>query len=161
LSGAESYPNSPKELSDVCILDNHHKDAGSDYPDQIISSRIIVEELGGVQKIAQNLQTDLKTGIDVASIKKRTNFYGKNSFPPPKIKSLYELIMENFDDYINRVLLMAAFVSIVIGVGQHGFPDGMVEGTSILIALFIIIVVNSGNNYVSERRLADLVSLCD
>lgn len=37
----------------------------------------------------------------------------------------------------------------------------MLEGTSILIALTIIIVVNSGNNYISERRLADLVSLSD
>jgi len=49
---------------------------------------------------------------------------------------------------------VAAVVSIVIGIIQHGFPDGMLEGTSILIALLIIIVVNSGNNYVSERRLA-------
>jgi P-type Ca2+ transporter type 2B len=33
----------------------------------------------------------------------------------------------------------------------------MIEGTSILIALCIIIVVNSGNNYLSEMRLAELV----
>jgi len=44
---------------------------------------------------------------------------------------------------------------------QHGFPDGMLEGTSILIALFIIIAVNSGNDYVSEKRLAQLVALSD
>lgn len=52
-------------------------------------------------------------------------------------------------------------MSIIIGVIQHGFPEGMLEGTSILIALFIIIVVNSGNNYISERRLADLVNLSE
>lgn len=72
-----------------------------------------------------------------------------------------ELIADNFDDTINKILFMAAIVSIIIGVIQHGFPDGMLEGTSILIALTIIIVVNSGNNYISERRLADLVSLSD
>ena len=37
----------------------------------------------------------------------------------------------------------------------------MIEGTSILIALCIIIVVNSGNNYLSEKRLADLVNLSE
>jgi Ca2+-transporting ATPase len=37
----------------------------------------------------------------------------------------------------------------------------MLEGTSILIALFIIIAVNSGNNYFSEKRLAQLVQLSD
>jgi hypothetical protein len=42
-------------------------------------------------------------------------------------------------------------VSIVIGVIREGFPQGMIEGTSILIALVIIIVVNSANNYASER----------
>lgn len=68
-----------------------------------------------------------------------------------------ELIMENFEDPINKILCAAAVVSLVIGLGQHGFPDGMIEGTSILIALCIIIVVNSGNNYLSEMRLAELV----
>jgi Ca2+-transporting ATPase len=44
---------------------------------------------------------------------------------------------------------------------QHGLPDGLIEGTSILIALNIIIIVNSGNNYLSEKRLADLVNLSE
>ena len=87
--------------------------------------------------------------------------YGKNSFPPPKIKTICELIMENFEDTINQILCGAAIVSIIIGIVQHGLPDGLIEGTSILIALNIIIVVNSGNNYISERRLADLVNLSE
>ena len=69
--------------------------------------------------------------------------------------------MENFDDTINQILFGASLVSMVIGVINEGFPAGLIEGTSILIALFIIIVVNSGNNYISERRLADLVGLAE
>jgi magnesium-transporting ATPase (P-type) len=69
--------------------------------------------------------------------------------------------MENFEDFINKVLLAAAIVSIVIGLIQHGYPDGMIEGVSILIALNIIIFVNSANNYSSEKRLADLVNLSE
>jgi len=72
-----------------------------------------------------------------------------------------ELIMDNFEDTINKILFGAAIVSVVIGIIQEGFPDGMIEGTSILISLMIIIVVNSGNNWVSERRLADLVNLSE
>jgi P-type E1-E2 ATPase len=56
-------------------------------------------------------------------------------------------------------LCAAAVVSIIIGIVQHGLPEGLIEGTSILIALNIIIFVNSGNNYLSEKRLADLVNL--
>jgi len=67
--------------------------------------------------------------------------------------------MENFEDTINRILALAAVVSIVIGLVQHGFPSGLIEGTSILIALNIIIIVNSGNNYMAEQRLANLLKL--
>jgi len=69
--------------------------------------------------------------------------------------------MENFDDTINKILCAAAIVSLIIGVVKEGFPQGLIEGTSILIALFIIIIVNSVNNYISERRLADLVNLAE
>ena len=86
--------------------------------------------------------------------------FGENSFPPPHIKSLWELVLDNFDETINQILCAAAVVSIIIGVIREGFPQGMIEGTSILIALVIIIVVNSANNYASERQLAKMVQLC-
>jgi hypothetical protein len=41
----------------------------------------------------------------------------------------------------------AAFVSLIIGILKNGFPDGLINGASILIALLIIIVIGSGNNY--------------
>jgi len=87
--------------------------------------------------------------------------FGVNAFPPPKIKTIWQLIAENFDDTINQILFAAAVVSIIIGLVKEGFPDGLIEGTSILISLTIIIVVNSGNNWVSERRLAKLVALSE
>ena len=83
--------------------------------------------------------------------------YGSNHFPPPVIKTLWELIMENFNDPINVILCGAAIVSIVIGIIREGFPEGLTEGLSIMIALVIIFVVNSGNNYMSERELAAMV----
>lgn len=125
------------------------------------SSDIIVNKLGGLQGIADGLKTNMKTGIDPKTTTERQNIYGKNFFPPPKIKSIMELILENFEDKINQILCAAAVVSIIIGLIQHPFPEGLIEGTSILIALNIIIFVNSGNNYMSEKRLADLVKLSD
>lgn len=65
--------------------------------------------------------------------------------------------MENFDDPINCILLAAAIVSIIIGLIKDGFPRGLIDGTSIIIALMIIIIVNSVNNYISELRLAKLL----
>lgn len=154
------YKHHAKKLSEICILDNHYKEPNSDV---ILSSRMIMEEFGGPQAIVSSLFTNPKTGIDGTAVdmKDRQNFYGANSFPPPKIKTICELIMENFEDPINRILCAAAVVSLIIGIVQHGMPDGLLEGTSILVALCIIIVVSSGNNYLSERRLAELVKLSD
>jgi Ca2+-transporting ATPase len=69
--------------------------------------------------------------------------------------------MDNFKDQINLMLLAACIVSLIIGYINEGLPNGLIEGTSIAIALLIIVSVNSGNNYISERRLADLVKLSD
>jgi len=145
--------------SDIVILDNHHKDPNN--ANMVLSSQMIIEKFGGIEAIARELKTDLKKGIEPNTIKDRINDYGPNKFTPPHIKGIWELIMENFDDAINKILLAAAIVSIVIGLIQHGWPEGMIEGTSIMIALLIIIVVNSGNNYLSERRLAELLALSD
>jgi len=69
------------------------------------------------------------------------------------------LILENFNDKINLVLCAAAVVSMIIGIINHPHDplEGMIEGTSICIALIIIIAVNSGNNYASETRIAKLL----
>jgi magnesium-transporting ATPase (P-type) len=74
---------------------------------------------------------------------------------------LAELIAENFDDPINIILLMAAIASVVIGMVKSGFPDGLIEGTSIMIALSIIIFVNSANNWISQQKLADLIEMSE
>lgn len=69
--------------------------------------------------------------------------------------------MANFEDFINRVLLAACVVSLIIGLVKEGLPDGLIEGTSIAIALCIIIVVGSGNEYVANQRLAAMLKLQD
>lgn len=83
-----------------------------------------------------------------------------NYLPPPKIKTIIALVLENFEDPINKILLGAALVSVVVGLIKEGL-SGLIDGVSIFIALFIITAVNSANNYVSERKLRDLVALTE
>lgn len=138
-------------------------EACEEYPKRTISSGLIVEKHYGIDSIMNKLKTHPKSGIQGTKqdLEERQRVFGPNYFPPPYIKSLWELVMENFDDRINQILAVAALVSLVIGVIQEGFPQGLIEGASIIIALTIIIVVGSGNNYISEKRLADLVKLSD
>lgn len=89
-------------------------------------------------------------------IEERTLYYGKNKLPPPECRSLKEIILENFGDRINQLLIVAAIVSIIIGLFREGV-SGLIEGASILIALIIIITVSSANNYRSELKLNELL----
>jgi len=68
--------------------------------------------------------------------------------------------LENFKDYINQLLIVAATVSLIIGLCRYGI-GGITDGMSIIIALIIITVVNSANNYASERKLRDLIALTE
>jgi Ca2+ transporting ATPase len=61
------------------------------------------------------------------------------------------LILENFEDRILQILLLAAFVSTVIGIYKSGWAHGWVEGASIFIAVTIIVTVTAGNNWVKEK----------
>lgn len=145
---------SPKKLADICHTDSTHLDKDNK---SIVSSNLIME-FGGYKGLADQISSNLVEGVS-DDIEERRRVFGRNSFPPPKIKTICELIMENFHDPINMVLLAAAVVSITIGLIKDGFPRGLIDGTSIVIALMIIIIVNSVNNYISERRLANLVNL--
>lgn len=53
---------------------------------------------------------------------------------------------------------MAATVALTIGIIQHGLKNGWVEGTSIFMAIAIIVSVTAGNNYVKEKQFQKLVS---
>lgn len=79
---------------------------------------MIQETFGGAHQLCQDLLTDQRGGfvVNPDEIKERKEIYGQNSFPPPKIKTIKQLIMENFDDPINQVLLAAGMVSICIGL---------------------------------------------
>jgi magnesium-transporting ATPase (P-type) len=120
-----------------------------------------MNDFGGVDGLVAGLESNEDTGIDPSTIAKRKQCHGTNAFPPPKIKTLCELIMENFNDPINLVLCGAAVVSIIVGIIQEGFPEGLTEGLSIMVALFIIFFVNSANNYASEKQLAKMIMSAD
>lgn len=68
-----------------------------------------------------------------------------------------ELILEPLEDRILQILLLAATVALIIGVIQHGWDSGWVEGLSIFIAVFIIVTVTAANNYSKEKQFQKLV----
>lgn len=55
-----------------------------------------------------------------------------------------------------QLLLLAAFVSLIVGVINDGFANGWIEGTSIFLAVAIITVVTTTNNYAKQKQFLKL-----
>ena len=87
---------------------------------------------------------------------KRIEAFGDNQpiVKPPK--TIWELVLENFEDDMLRILCISAVVSLVLGIATEGIKEGWLEGASILIAVVIIVSVTSTNNYLKEKQFQKL-----
>ena len=102
--------------------------------------------------------TIVQKGIvkDAKDHEQRVNSYGDNApiVKPPK--TIMELVLENFEDDMLRILCASAAVSLVLGILTEGLAEGWLEGASILLAVIIIVTVTSGNNYIKEQQFQKL-----
>lgn len=88
--------------------------------------------------------------------KRRVDAFGDNQPIVKEPKTILELILENFEDEMLRVLCGAALVSLVLGIATEGIREGWLEGASILVAVVIIVSVTSINNYLKEQQFRKL-----
>lgn len=125
----------------IPLQGRRHERATKEAQDQSASKTLLIQN--GIEGRADD-------------IKSRVDKYGSNE---PILKdplTLYEIIMENFEDPTMRILVAAAIVSLLLGVITEGFAKGWIEGASILIAVVIVVGVGSFNNYVKEQQFQKL-----
>lgn len=77
-----------------------------------------IREYGGVEAIAEHLETNFKTGIRYSpgEIEARTAAFGVNSIPSQPPKSFLALCLDALQDKTLLILIGAAIISIVLGV---------------------------------------------
>ncbi|RKP14304.1 hypothetical protein BJ684DRAFT_6008, partial [Piptocephalis cylindrospora] len=102
----------------------------------------------------------------------RVTLYGCNALPPRTIKSILQLMWMALKEKIIILLMIAAAVSLGLGIYEdtrtvyHKDPDtgemvqeskvNWVEGCAILIAVIIVILVGSINDYQKEKQFQKL-----
>lgn len=121
------------------------------------------------------LKTNAKVGLaqedftDRNLYSNRIHQYGKNEIPVTPPKPLWRLIYEAMQDKVLIVLSVAAIVSLALGLyetfGQGDEYDSeghkepkveWVEGVAIIVAIVIVVIVGSVNDYQKERQFAKL-----
>lgn len=149
----EGFDVSRQFLMELFEKENRTNDDGG-----VTKSCEKLKELGGAQGLLKALDTRENYGIeDDDKSEKRKKAFGTNDRRKVKTKSICSMICEQFEDKILRILILAAFVSLVIGVWQDGWKKGWIEGLTIYIAVTIIITVTVTNDYAKERQFQKLM----
>eukprot|EP01063_Lacrimia_lanifica_P005732 TRINITY_DN1346_c3_g1_i1.p1 TRINITY_DN1346_c3_g1~~TRINITY_DN1346_c3_g1_i1.p1 ORF type:complete len:1051 (+),score=491.67 TRINITY_DN1346_c3_g1_i1:72-3155(+) len=119
-----------------------------------------VEQLhgfGGLQGIAAEMSTDLEDGIRSQTVDDRKKKYGENQLPEEDDVTLMDKVMEQFEDPMIKLLIVAALVSLALHFGvPNAEPGGWIEGVAILVSVAIVAVVSSLNEYEKEMKFKEL-----
>ncbi|WYZ35544.1 hypothetical protein EsH8_X_000191 [Colletotrichum jinshuiense] len=94
----------------------------------------------------------------------RRRLFRDNRIPEKKGKTLLQLMWITYQDKVLMLLTAAAVVSLAIGIYQTvGLPHAAdepkvewVEGVAIVVAIAIVVIVGSLNDYSKERQFAKL-----
>jgi magnesium-transporting ATPase (P-type) len=119
-----------------------------------------------IQWLLQALQTQEKRGIstDELAIQRRKAAFGTNEKQAQEPPGFFKLFCEALEDFILRILLVAACLSIAIETGtadDHERPKAWIEGFAILVAVFVCALVTAANDYQKERQFLQLNSVAD
>eukprot|EP01043_Picozoa_sp_COSAG02_P070647 COSAG02_NODE_12598_length_1521_cov_1.039381_1_plen_471_part_01 len=112
-----------------------------------------------VDSLAAGLGCDVKIGLTGIDITERVAAYGRNFIEPPPPTSLLELMWEALQDPTLILLLVAAVVNLILGIGFHDSDNpepGWLEGVAIGATVFVVVMATALLDYSKERQFQKL-----
>lgn len=82
---------------------------------------------------------DPNIGLTKEQVKKHQEKYGFNELPAEEGKSLLQMIIEQFEDLLVRILLLAAMISFVLALFEDSEGEGITAFVEPLVILLILI----------------------
>jgi len=129
-------------------------------PQSLSSNLKHLNDAGGVKALLKLVSTHSDHGISDSSVETRRELYGSNKLPSSPRQTFWQLFVDTFDDVTLQILLVAAIVSLVIGI--YDDPEvGYVEGMAILAACLIVSIVTAVNDYQKETQFRELSAAND
>ncbi len=129
-------------------------------PQETLQNKQYLEEtLGGLKQLAIMLRVNLSEGLSDVQVEKMRQKYGSNEFAPFPVKSFIKLFISALKDPVLLILMGAALISCAVDLLQNGGRGECVEGIAIIIAVMIVALVSSINDYSKELQFRDLYSV--
>lgn len=97
-----------------------------------------------VQECLEKFEVNRETGLSTEEAEKRRQIYGCNELEKHEGVSIFKLILEQFNDTLVRILLVAAVISFVLA-WYDGEEGGEMEITAFVepLVIFLILIVNA------------------
>jgi len=131
-------------------------------PDQLASlvqtGSARLTEIGGIMAIARAMGSDVEEGFhpDLERIGNSRTTHGANVLPPVAFKSFLQLVWETLQDRTLIMLLVAAAISLAVGMSTKDPEEGFVDGTAVAVAVAIVVLITALNDYQKERQFRTL-----
>ncbi|ROW08442.1 hypothetical protein VMCG_03140 [Cytospora schulzeri] len=144
-------------------IDENHLDGKITFTDATGTNKAKAEPVGSIAR-APTAGGEHHARKAEENFTDRKRVFKDNRLPAKKGKSLLQLMWITFNDKVLILLSIAAVVSLAIGLyqtfGTKHDPSNpaveWVEGVAIIVAIVIVVMVGSLNDYQKERQFAKL-----
>nr|XP_025611233.1 calcium-transporting ATPase 9, plasma membrane-type isoform X1 [Arachis hypogaea]XP_025670963.1 calcium-transporting ATPase 9, plasma membrane-type-like isoform X1 [Arachis hypogaea] len=119
---------------------------------------LALQHYGGVRGLADILKSNPEKGISGSDIdlSKRKIAFGTNTYPRKKGRSFWRFLWESWQDLTLIILIIAAVVSLALGIKTEGLEHGWYDGGSITFAVFLVIIVTAVSDYRQSLQFKNL-----
>ncbi|KAK7871875.1 hypothetical protein R5R35_006455 [Gryllus longicercus] len=90
-----------------------------------------------VEEVVNYFNVDLDKGLTPDQVKRNQEKYGPNELPAEEGKSIWQLVLEQFDDLLVKILLLAAIISFVLAMFEE--DDALTAFVEPFVILLILI----------------------
>ncbi|XP_047065852.1 calcium-transporting ATPase 5, plasma membrane-type [Lolium rigidum] len=117
-----------------------------------------LQQYGGISGVANMLKTDTEkgTGGDDPDLKARQNAFGSNTYPRKKGRSFLSFVWDACKDLTLIILMVAAAVSLALGIATEGIKEGWYDGASIGFAVLLVVFVTATTDYKQSLQFQNL-----
>nr|XP_019708081.2 calcium-transporting ATPase 5, plasma membrane-type [Elaeis guineensis] len=117
-----------------------------------------LQEYGGVKGLSDVLKTNIDKGIsgDDAELLHRRNTFGANTYPHKKGRNFLVFIWEAYQDLTLIILMVAAVISLALGIQTEGLHEGWYDGGSIAFAVIVVVLVTAISDYKQNLQFQNL-----
>ncbi|XP_064165680.1 sarcoplasmic/endoplasmic reticulum calcium ATPase 2b [Anguilla rostrata] len=93
-----------------------------------------------VEEVYNHFNVNESTGLGLEQVKRQKEKWGPNELPAEEGKSLWELVLEQFEDLLVRILLLAACISFLLAWFEEGE-----ETITAFVEPFVILLILIAN----------------